>query len=66
MQVFAVEAWPGLVEESRGGRSRACGQQEVDLMEWWPAERAIAPPWAADKTASVSWAAAAVRARQLI
>jgi len=49
LRAFAAEAWEGLAEASGGGRSLARTRpgepQEVDLMEWWPAARAVAPPW---------------------
>ena len=53
LQMFAVQAWPGLAEASGGGLSLAPDHEselEVDLMEWWPAARAIAPPWRSGTT----------------
>ena len=48
LQLFALEAWDGLSERMATSGGRTLSRQsppEVDLMEWWPAERAIAPPW---------------------
>eukprot|EP00966_Prymnesium_polylepis_P050684 1173577-Prymnesium_polylepis.1 len=47
LKMFALEAWAGLSDESGDGVSLAPKQDEVDLMEWWPVVRAIAPPWQA-------------------